>query len=102
MDLSIALAGVQIGAFVILFVQSLKFLGVEQETHLRLGALGGALGFAAMWFLIQFVPESEVYVNAVVVAISAILTATLGYGYAVKPLAERMGISVRSIEINEG
>jgi uncharacterized protein (DUF697 family) len=81
-------------------VQAVKFLGVSSELWLRLSALFGAVGFSALWFLVQFVPASEPYAGAVITAVAAILTAVLGYGYAVKPLAQALGIGVTAHEIN--
>ena len=102
MEIDLVIAGVQLGAFVILLVQAVKFLGVVSEKWLRLSALFAAIGFTALWGVQSFVPEAEPYVAAVVTGVSAILTAVLGYSYIVKPLGQALGIRVSSADINEG
>jgi hypothetical protein len=91
--------GIALGAFLILLVQSLKFLGVTDEKWLKLAPLFGAILFVGLFTVKQLVPASAPIVDGVMGAFVVIATATLGYAYAVKPVAQKLGISVTTEEL---
>jgi hypothetical protein len=101
MELTLAIAGVQLGAFLIIFVQALKFLGVTEEKWLRLGPVVAAVAFGAVYAVELFVPASKPIVDIVFQIIVAVMTAVLGYNYVAKPVAEAFGLKVSSGDIEE-
>jgi hypothetical protein len=101
MEFSLVIAGVQLGAFLVLAVQSLKFLGVSDEKWLKLGPVIAAAAFGIVYAVELFVPASKPIVDIVFQIVVAIMTAVLGYGYIAKPVAEAFGLKVSSGEIEE-
>ena len=101
MELTLAIAGVQLGAFLILFVQALKFLGVSEEKWLRLGPVVAAVAFGAVYAVELFVPASKPIVDIVFQIIVAVMTAVLGYGYIAAPVAKALGLKVSVSDIEE-
>ena len=101
MEFSLVIAGVQLGAFLVLAVQSLKFLGVTEEKWLRLGPVVAAVAFGAVYAVEFFAPASKPIVDIVFQIIVAVMTAVLGYNYVAKPVAEAFGLKVSSGDIEE-
>lgn len=101
MEFSLAIAGVQLGAFLILFVQALKFLGVTEEKWLKLGPVIAAVAFGAVYAVELFVPASKPVVDVVFQIVVAIMTAVLGYGYVAAPLARALGVKVSVADLEE-
>ncbi len=99
MDFQLAIAGVQLGAFLILFVQALKFLGVTDEKWLRLGPVLAAAVFGGVFAVELFVPASKPVIDIVFQIVIAIMVAVLGYSYVAKPVAEAFGLQVSSSDI---
>ena len=99
MEGNLIVSGLTIGGFLILLVQTIKLMGVTSETWLRLGALIGALFFGGLYLLVFFLPAAQPVVDVIVVVLSAVMTAVLGYFYAVKPLAERFDLPVSSKDV---
>ena len=101
MELTLAIAGVQLGAFLIIFVQALKFLGVSDEKWLKLGPVVAAVAFGAVYAVELFVPASKPIVDVVFQIVVAIMTAVLGYGYIAAPVAKALGLKVSVSDIEE-
>ena len=101
MEFSLVIAGVQLGAFLVLAVQSLKFLGVTEEKWLRLGPVVAAVAFGAVYAVELFVPASKPIVDVVFQIVVAIMTAVLGYGYIAAPVAKALGLKVSVSDIEE-
>lgn len=99
MEFNLAIAGVQLGAFLIMVVQALKFLGVTEEKWLKLGPVLAAVVFGAIFAVELFVPASKPVVDIVFQIVIGILTAVLGYNYVAKPVAEAFGLKVSSSDI---
>jgi len=100
MDFEIGLAGVQLGAFLILLVQTLKLMELE-GAWLRFGPVLGALLFGALYALAALVPASAQYIELAVQVIAGIMTAVLGYGYVVKPVGEALGLRISATDLEE-
>ncbi len=101
MEFNLAIAGVELGAFLILLVQALKFLGVTDEGWLKMGPVLGALLFAGLWAVESLVPTSKPFIDMAVQLIIAVMTAVLGYGYIAAPLARALGIKVSAGDLEE-
>jgi len=101
MEFSLVIAGVQLGAFLVLAVQSLKFLGVTEEKWLRLGPVVAAAAFGIVYAVELFVPASKPIVDVVFQIVVAIMTAVLGYGYIAAPVAKALGLKVSVSDIEE-
>jgi len=100
MEFNLAIAGVELGAFLILFVQALKFMGVTSEKWLKLGPVIAAAAFGVVYAVELFVPASKPVVDIVFQIVIAIMTAVLGYGYVARPLGEMLGLAISSKDIN--
>lgn len=100
MEGNLVVAGVELGAFLILFVQALKFLGVADEKWLKLGPVIAAIVFGGVYAVELFVPASKPVVDVVFQIVIAIMTAVLGYGYVAAPVARALGIRVSAEDIS--
>jgi hypothetical protein len=88
----IVVGGLQLATFIILLVQTAKFLGMVGEAQLKWTVVVGAVVFVALSMIEEFVPGAAVYVERIAEGLWAIVAAVLGWAYGVKPLAQKLGI----------
>jgi uncharacterized membrane protein YeiH len=95
----VIVGGLELGAFIILLVQTCKFLGLSDENKLKLAVLIGAVVFVVLSIVSGLVPAAAMYIDQVTMGIWAVMGAVLGWAYGVKPLAQRLGIVATVSEI---
>ena len=101
MEFSLVIAGVQLGAFLVLAVQTVKFLGVTEERWLRISPVLAGLVFGILYGIEAFLPSTKSVIDIVFGIVVAVMTAVLGYGYIAAPVAKALGLKVSVADIEE-
>ena len=101
MEQDLIVAGVSLGAFIILLVQAIKVTGLLPEEKIGYAPWASALLFLVLYGVEAAVPEAAPYISAVLKAVFGAVSAVLIYFYGVKPSVRALGAKISSEDLEE-
>jgi len=99
MDQDLIVAGVSLGAFIILVVQALKVTGVVPAEKLGMAPWITAAVFLALFGVESAYPPAAPYIETVLKAAFGAVSAVLIYFYGAKPVFKSIGSNLTSDDL---
>jgi len=101
MDQDLIVAGVSLGAFIILVIQALKVTEVVPAEKLGLAPWITAAVFLVLFAAERAFPPAAPYIEGLLKAVFGAVSAVLIYFYGVKPVSKSIGANLTSEDLEE-